>query len=268
MQSNQLPEQKQDNVLVLLVGLPGTGKTTYCRALARRTPNGIYLEKDVFCDVLLDGKEYFGKYYNEFVKPKSYQLLLALARQNLKLNKIVFPDSYFGDKLTGDLLKDFLVSPDFKTVVIYLHCSGKKQLKRLTDRNAIERDADKIKNFETHRVEHILAHLKQLAQIPEEDFLIIDTEDDNFEPNIKKIEHFIHTSKGISKIIPLDKEFKMTVEDAMLDVEGFKSLLTNIKLLPTPTETNQNHLGLLGVFASKNTASTANLALKLHLDLF
>lgn len=94
--------------LILVAGGPGAGKTTFGRALARRLPSSILLDKDVLAspwvDAMLarlnDGQvDRDSAVYWSDVRPLEYAALLAVALDNLALGKSVVAVAPFGPEL-------------------------------------------------------------------------------------------------------------------------------------------------------------------------
>ncbi len=212
-------------ILIISAGLAGTGKTAHLKYLSRKVSNSVYLGKDIISSILLQGKPYFSDYYNQYVKMQSYEVMLALARDNLERDTLVILDGSFGDKLTSGLLKNYLNSQDFVTKVIYFHCSGNKQLDRLRSRGD-GRDSDKLQEgkFIQYRQEHIKNHLVNLAKTSH---LMVDTErDEDLEKNIEMICKFLETPKTANITYRFDKDDRpLSPTEAMQGADGFSSLL-------------------------------------------
>ena len=216
-------------ILIISAGLAGVGKTTHLKALSKEIANSVYLDKDVICSALLQGQAYFSDYYNQYVKNQSYEVMLQLARENLEENKVVILDGYFGDKLSSQRVKDLLSLPNVITKIVYFHCSGDTQFKRLQERGDY-RDAEKIANgkFGSYRQEHIKKHLMELSNVPH---LIIDTERDvALKANVENVLRYLQLPIPSIQTGLIDKHsFILTENEAMQGVAGFRSLLKKIK---------------------------------------
>ena len=87
--------------LVLIAGGAATGKSGLARALVRRVPNAILLDKDrllgAWVDLVLraSGEEVDrdGRYYWQDVRPQEYATLEAVAYDHLALGKVVVVDA-------------------------------------------------------------------------------------------------------------------------------------------------------------------------------
>lgn len=192
--SAQISEQKQIHKKILLIscGLAGTGKSTHLNLLKTRISNAVHIDKDTISDALMpEGVDLSSPAYKA-VKDKVYDTMLKLADLNLKENRVVILEGYFGNKLTSPLLKNYLNSPHFETKIVYFYCSGPKQKARLEARAAQDpiaklRDKDKLDpgKFDIYRNDHLNQHNRELSQVPH---LVVDTENDaDLEKNIDKI---------------------------------------------------------------------------------
>jgi predicted kinase len=87
--------------LVLMAGGAATGKSRLARALVRRVPNGILLDKDrllgPWVDLVLrasgEAVDRDSRYYWQDVRPQEYATLEAIAYDHLALGKVVVIDA-------------------------------------------------------------------------------------------------------------------------------------------------------------------------------
>lgn len=85
-----------DRQLIVFAGLPGTGKTSLARMVAREL-HALYLDKDTIKDTAIAlGREMNIAQAVELAGPLSYELLVAIARDNLTLGLSVVLDSPAG----------------------------------------------------------------------------------------------------------------------------------------------------------------------------
>lgn len=187
--TNNVPALVEKRIAVVSTGLPGVGKSTILKELNRQMLGSIYLDKDVINEILLQGNEYFSEYYKKFVKNQSYELMFALAEDNLKNSSMctVILDGMFGDKLSSPIVKPFIDSPNFTVKVIYFYCSPELNRQRLLDR-ADARDNDKLNDFENYYRQTIAIHQRELSNVS---YLSINTESDVNE-NIKLIIEYLN----------------------------------------------------------------------------
>lgn len=212
-------------ILIIVTGLPGSGKSTYAKELAKRLSNAVYIEKDTLCSVLLPSEEKYGSsYYNTYVARQSYGISTALADDNLALGKIPILDGYYGTRLTTPQIKKYIQDPTIAVKILYFHCSGPRQWARLEERNE-ERDTEKIENFDEHRLKHIRDHQVELLQYL--NYLVVNTEND-FEKNMSFILEYINSPERVCEIAsPIDKNKikPLSLKEAMSGAKEFISLL-------------------------------------------
>ena len=85
-----------DPFLIVFAGLPGSGKSSLARAVAREL-HAVYLDKDTIKDcVIAVAREMKIEQGADLAGPASYELLVVLARDNLSLGRSVVLDSPAG----------------------------------------------------------------------------------------------------------------------------------------------------------------------------
>ncbi len=229
-----MPKIVDQKMLIIGGGLVGVGKTTHLRKLSERIANSIYIDKDTINLVLLNkvtadlprvkAEEYSSSNYRENVKSQTYNIMLKVAEDNLKCNKVVILDGYFGNKLIDSFLNGYLSSPNFITKVIYFHCSGSVEFSRLCKRG-YKRDEERLEKFSSFRYSDVRNHLTGFSKIPH---LVVDTEK-NLEENLEKIYQYLTTPEATPSFIVSSlpkKEALLTEETAMLGVEGLSKLFS------------------------------------------
>jgi predicted kinase len=94
-----------DPQLIVFAGLPGTGKTSLARAVARQR-RAVYLDKDTIKDKAMALADQMNVAQGrDFAGPLSYELLLDLARDNLTLGLSVVLDSPAAYQIFRDQVK-------------------------------------------------------------------------------------------------------------------------------------------------------------------
>ncbi len=255
-------------IIILGAGLAGVGKSTHLTRLAETlTGQGItcvYLDKDKINADLGQVYDPNSEYYKNYVKPRSYQLMIESAQRHITDGtQVVILDGYFGDKLTASPTKELLIATEFDTRVIYFHCTGETQRQRLTQRG-LERDADKEgEKFKPYRRNHLQNHMRELAQIPP---LFIDTErEEDLESNIASVVTYLERpseSQRHFKCIPC----VLTEETAMQGAPEFQIILSrHTQLVQASAEEQEDPLPILAtstaMFEESSNPSSASTQL-------
>jgi predicted kinase len=119
-----------DPQLIVFAGLPGTGKSSLARAVAREL-RAVYLDKDTIkdCALVLADKMKLDE-ARELAGPLSYELLVDLARDNLTLGLSVVLDSPAGYSLYRDRVKQLARSLRTDLQLIECICTDERLLRQ------------------------------------------------------------------------------------------------------------------------------------------
>jgi len=117
-------------MLIIFGGLPGSGKTTIARALAKRL-GAVHLRIDTIEQTVLDS----GMLRSE-VGPAGYMVGYALAEDNLTLGNIVVADSVNSLTITRDAWLSVATRAGVRAVEIEIVCSDKVEHRRQVETRA------------------------------------------------------------------------------------------------------------------------------------
>ncbi|OAE11417.1 kinase [Pseudomonas simiae] len=117
-------------MLIVFSGLPGTGKTTIARELARRT-RAVYLRIDVIEQALRESAVLAGD-----VGASGYSVANALALSNLRLGQTVIADGVNPVKESRDAWKAVAAATDVEWVNIQVVCSDQHEHQRRVESRA------------------------------------------------------------------------------------------------------------------------------------
>ena len=105
-------------MLIVFAGLPGTGKTTIAKALARQL-EAVYLRIDSIEQTLRDSGA-----YNSLTGDSGYCVAYVIAEENLKLGRVVIADSENPLELTRDAWLNVAARANVRAVEVELKCSN------------------------------------------------------------------------------------------------------------------------------------------------
>jgi predicted kinase len=104
-------------VLIVFAGLPGTGKTTIAKELARQL-EAVYLRIDSIEQTLRDSGA-----YNSLTGDSGYCVAYVVAEENLRLGRIVIADSENPLELTRDAWLKVAARASVRAIEVELKCS-------------------------------------------------------------------------------------------------------------------------------------------------
>ncbi len=134
-----------DRQLIVFAGLPGTGKTSLARTVAREL-HAMYLDKDTIKDIAIAlGREMKLERVAELAGPLSYELLVSIARDNLSLGLSVVLDSPAGYRKFRENVEQLARSAKVDLKLIECICTNEGLL-----RDRIERRSEESPEHRTH----------------------------------------------------------------------------------------------------------------------
>jgi hypothetical protein len=119
---------KEKTKLILVCGLPGTGKTTVAEAIAAKT-KAYVLSTDVIRKEIIDKPE-----YSEKEKELVYNLIFGMAQQMLGSSKSVLVDGTFYRKDLRDNVREIADAMKSEFIVVEVVCDESVIRKRLDRR--------------------------------------------------------------------------------------------------------------------------------------
>lgn len=133
-----------DRQLIVFAGLPGTGKTSLARTVAREL-RAVYLDKDTVKDIVVNlGREMKLEQAAELAGPLSYELLVALARDNLTVGLSVVLDSPAGYRIFREKVEQLARSARVDLKLIECVCTNEGLL-----RDRIEHRGQELPEYRT-----------------------------------------------------------------------------------------------------------------------
>ena len=157
-------------MLIILSGLPGTGKTTIARELARQI-GAMHLRIDTIEQALRDT--------GLAVVEEGYRVAYALAEDNLRLGRTVIADSVNPLQITRDAWRDVAKRAGVQSIDIEIICSDTK----IHQQRVVSRQSD-IKGHKTPTWQTVCARAYHPWNEPR---TIIDTASESPESSIARI---------------------------------------------------------------------------------
>lgn len=111
-------------MLIIMSGLPGTGKSTIARELARRL-NGVYLRADTIAQALISAEVMI-----DDNNPTAYIVGYAVAEENLRTGAVVIADYVNGIELTRKAWRDVAARANASIHAIEVICSDAVEHRR------------------------------------------------------------------------------------------------------------------------------------------
>lgn len=172
-----MKENIQNKIIILIVGIAGSGKTTLAYELAHRILNGVFMSKDFIQDAFSTA-ERGGKIY-ENIRGPTFEILVNFAKLQIMHGKIPIIDAPFSrNHHLTDKYRDW-VNP-FKKVALENHARlliircippNHNELKSRLSKRGNEYDKWKLKNFEA-----FLKHEPINFPIPHDDIVELVTD--------------------------------------------------------------------------------------------
>jgi predicted kinase len=170
----------QDPQLIVFAGMRGTGKTSLARAVAREV-RAVYLDKDTIkdCAIALADRLRLAQ-TQQFAGSLSYELLVAIARDNLSLGLSVVLDSPAGYQVFREKVKGLARSARAELRLIECICTDEKLLRQRVETRSQDLPAYRTRDWTTYQ--HELSQFERLT----ERRLVVDTAE-SLSLNLRKV---------------------------------------------------------------------------------
>ena len=122
-------------MLVILGGLPGTGKSTIGQALAKKL-SAVYLRIDSIEQAIRNNWSRHGEKHQE-MGPDGYHIAYAIAADNLRLGQTVIADSVNPIAITRDAWREVATELNVPYVEIECICSDKNSHKKRVENRIV-----------------------------------------------------------------------------------------------------------------------------------
>ncbi len=140
--------------LVVVTGLPGTGKTTIAERLGERLSVPV-IRKDAFKEILFDRLGWSDEDWSDLLDVACYDMLWALCDSELKAGRVIIVESNFEPEEHTARIAEF--GNQYQARLIEVHCR--------TDRNVlVERFKERVESGERHP-----GHAEQSEEVMEEE---------------------------------------------------------------------------------------------------
>lgn len=161
--------------LILVYGLPGSGKTYFGKALAKRTNVARYNSDEERSELGLRGN------YTEEARKMVYERLLTMAQARLEQGKSVIIDANFSLPSQRELFRHLATEMEAKYYPVLLEADKETSMRRLKQSRAFsEADAG------------VWHYLKQVASYEKEHVLCLYSTDHNLEEMLLKALSYLH----------------------------------------------------------------------------
>jgi len=122
------------NLIIHIIGLPGTGKSTIAKKISNQTGFPIISTEEVRADIYSEDKVEADKDFSKKELKITYEEVLKIAKENLELNKSIIVEGVYRNRKQRKAIINLAKEYSYGIIGFYITAEEKEILKRLEKR--------------------------------------------------------------------------------------------------------------------------------------